>query len=170
VKLLLLFLCACHPQDIDPLEQQSKFKAYSANAFFADGRAMRDPPAGTVPRERILDDEPVPVDAALLALGKESYTRSCAACHGTLGDGDSVVAAKMALEAPPTFHQDRLRAMPASEIFRRVSEGYGLMPRYSTTLSSRERWATVAYVRALQLSQNVSLAGAPPDIHAKVGP
>jgi mono/diheme cytochrome c family protein len=166
----MVLLAGCHPQDIDPLEQQPKYKAYSENAFFADRRAMRAPPEGTVPRERNLAEErpPASIDAALMQLGRESWERTCQACHGLVGDGDSVVATKMGLKTPPTLHDDRIRAMSALDLYRVISEGYGMMPRYSTVLTPRERWATVAWVRALQLSQHLPLAEAPPDVRQKL--
>ena len=164
-------LAGCHPRDIDPLEQQPKYKPYAANDFFADGRAMRTPPEGTVPRERELDlSPPRELTPALLALGREKFDIACAVCHGRVGDGKSMVAGKMGLAAPPSLHEPRLRAATAESIYRTITEGYGLMPRYSTMLDVRERWATVAYVRALQLSQNLPLDEAPPDVRRKVGP
>jgi mono/diheme cytochrome c family protein len=166
MRLLVLIVLAagCHPQDIDPLEQQPKFKAYSENEFFSDGRAMRTPPENTIPRERVLDEGPPPVDADLVALGRWRYDAICATCHGLVGDGDSIVGGKMGLRAPPSLQTEGLRAKPAGEIYRVISDGYGLMPRYSITLSPRERWAVIAYVRALQLSQNLPVADAPPDV------
>lgn len=167
---LLLALSGCHPQDMDPLEQQPKYKPYSQNPFYADGRAMRAPPEGTIPRERNLGEErpPEKLDATFLALGRESYERTCQVCHGLLGDGDTVVSSKLGLRTPPTLHADRLRKMSADEMYRVISEGYGLMPRYSTMLKARERWAAVAYVRALQLSQHLPLADAPADVRQQL--
>jgi mono/diheme cytochrome c family protein len=168
--LAIFLLCACHPQDIDPLEQQPKYKAYSENKFFADRRAMRTPPEGTIPLERNLEHEspPAQLDAALLELGREAYERTCLTCHGVLGDGEGVVSGKMGLKAPPSLHTDRLRAMPAADMYRIISDGYGLMPRYSTVLTARERWAAIAYVRALQLSQHLPLAEAPADVRKQM--
>jgi mono/diheme cytochrome c family protein len=164
-------MIACHPQDIDPLEQQPKFKPYSENNFFADSRAMRAPPEGTIPQERRLEQEQPPqqLDDALLRLGRESYQRTCQACHGVLGDGDCPVAEKMGLKTPPTLLDDRIRAMPAPEMYRVISEGYGLMPRYSPVLTARERWAAIAYVRALQLSQQLPFDQAPEDVRRHMG-
>jgi mono/diheme cytochrome c family protein len=165
-------LAACHPQDIDPLEQQPKYKPYSENSFFSDLRAMRAPPEGTIPRERNLGHErpPAKLDAELLSLGRESYQRTCVACHGTLGDGESVVASKLGLRAAPTLQDERARAMSAEEMYRVISDGYGLMPRYSPVLTARERWGAIAYVRALQLSQRLPLSDAPEDVRRKVNP
>jgi mono/diheme cytochrome c family protein len=157
----------CHPQDIDPLEQQPKFKPYQENEFFSDRRAMRTPPEGTISREHDFGDAP-PISAELLELGKRKYEATCAACHGLAGDGNSTVARKMVLRAPPTLHDDRLRAVEAGYLYNVVTEGYGIMPRYSTALDAHERWAVVAYVRALQLSQHLPIGEAPADVRQAV--
>jgi mono/diheme cytochrome c family protein len=92
----------------------------------------------------------------------------CALCHGLAGDGDSIIAGKMGQRAPPSLHEPRLRALEASAIYRVVRDGYGLMPRYAEHLSPRERWAVVAYVRALQLSQGLPLADAPEPLRRRL--
>jgi mono/diheme cytochrome c family protein len=169
-----VLLAACHPQDIDPLEQQPKYKAYAPNDFFADGRAMRSPPEGTVPRERtraeLRDSPPAQLTPELLALGREKYQIACAVCHGVAGDGKSMVSQKMGLAPAPSLHDERQRALSAEDIYRAITDGYGLMPRYSTILDERDRWATVAYVRALQLSQHLPAADAPDDVRKQVTP
>ena len=116
---------------------------------------------GTIPRERDLAEAQPELTPALLALGRARFDVVCAPCHGIAGDGDSVVAGKMELRPPPSLHEPRIRELDAATIYRVVSEGYGLMPRLSTHLAPRERWAVVAYVRALQLSQSLPLADAP---------
>lgn len=162
--LLGVLVAGCHPQDIDPLEQQPKYKAYAPNDFFADGRAMRPLPDNVVPRERELDPQAPPVTHDLIELGRERYDVVCAVCHGVAGDGDSVVASKMGLKPAPSLHDDRIRALPGERIYQIITEGYGLMPRYAPMLPPRERWGVVAYVRALQLSQNLPFADAPEDL------
>jgi mono/diheme cytochrome c family protein len=162
--LFTLALGGCHPKDIDPLEEQPKYKAYSENEFFPDHMAMRTPPEGTVAREHDFGDPPTSIDIKLLELGREKYHASCGACHGVLGDGDGVVAGKMGLRAPPSLLSDRVRTMPKEKLYEVITYGYGLMPKYAISLSPRERWATVAYVRALELSQQLPVDGAPADI------
>lgn len=152
---------ACHTDDIDPMERQPKLLPYGTSEIFADGRSMRAPPPGTIPRERDLAEAQPEVTPALLALGRTRFDVVCAPCHGIAGDGDSVVASKMALRSPPSLHEPRIRDLDAATIYRVVSDGYGLMPRSSIHLAPRERWAVIAYVRALQLSQRLPLAEAP---------
>jgi mono/diheme cytochrome c family protein len=128
---------------------------------------MRTPPEGTIPRERT-DASPPELTAELLQLGREKFDATCAVCHGLLGDGESVVASKMALRAPPSLAEARIRALSPLALFEIVSQGYGVMPRYGEVLDPRERWAVVAYVRALQISQSLTLADAPDDVRQRM--
>lgn len=161
-----LLTCSCHPEDIDPLETQPKYKPYSENDFFADRRAMRVPPEHTIPRERNLEQEQPPekLDDELLRLGKESYRRSCQPCHGVAGDSDSEIVKKMGLIPPPSLLTDKEQSKSAQELYNIISDGYGLMPRYSQYLTPRERWATIAYVRALGFAHSLPLSDAPDDV------
>jgi mono/diheme cytochrome c family protein len=163
-----LLAASCHPDDVDPMQRQPKLMPYGTSDLFADGRSMRTPPPGTIPRERDLAEAQPEVTPALLALGRARFDVVCAACHGIAGDGDSVVAGKMELRRPPSLHEPRIRDLDAPAIYRVISEGYGLMPRLSTHLAPRERWAVVAYVRALQLSQRLPLADAPDPIRKQL--
>ncbi len=173
-------LAACEP--LDPMaRRQQKVRAYDPSPFFADGLAMRQPPAGTVPVERVLDPAvltgagpdgapvariPVPVTPELLALGRKRFEIVCAACHGILGDGDSMVAKNMSLRPPPSLFQRK--GEPDGYFFQVMSRGFGLMPSYAAELPVSERWAVVAYVRALQLSQHARLDQAPADVRARL--
>ena len=169
-----VLLTAC-PR-LDPMQRQQKYKAYQASEYYDDGLAMRQPPPGTVPYGGLVEQvvatgrgadgkpvalSPVPVDARLLALGRQRFDITCAVCHGVLGDGESQVALNMALRRPPSLHL--YRDVPDGHIYQVVTEGFGLMPSYAHTLSVRDRWAIVAYVRALQLSQNATLDQLPPE-------
>ena len=166
---------------VDPMRHQQKVKAYQASDFYADGLSMRAPPAGTVvhgtqvdpgitaglgPDGKPLQTIPVAVTPALLATGRKRFDIVCATCHGALGDGHSVVATKMSLRPPPSIHDFRDRS--DGFLYQVISQGYGMMPSYSTQLSVEERWAVVAYVRALQLSQHAPLSAAPPDEQARL--
>jgi mono/diheme cytochrome c family protein len=162
----LAALAACHPSDIDPLDRQLKLKPYAESDLSPDGRAMRAPPAGAVPRERELAAPQPEVTPALLQLGRARFDVVCAPCHGLVGDGDSIVAGKMGLRPPPSLHEARIRELDAEALYGVVRDGYGLMPRLSMHLEPRERWAVVAYVRALQLSQSLPLADAPAAVRA----
>jgi mono/diheme cytochrome c family protein len=165
------FGSACHPEDIDAMERQPKLLPYAASDLSPGGQAMRAPPTGAVPRERDLDArEPAgpSLTPALLALGRVRFGVACAPCHGLAGDGSSVVATKMEQRPPPSLHEPRIRALSSEAIYAVVRDGYGLMPRGSFRLSPRERWAVVAYVRALQLSQNLALTDAPEPVRERL--
>ncbi len=168
----LLSLSGC--EVFDPMWSQQKVKPYRESEYWADGISMRAPPAGTVAREdvldplvatgrqadgRVVDKIPVPVTRALLERGRTRFEINCAACHGYLADGASLVARNMALRAPPSL----LARAGQSDgwYFQVMSEGFGLMPSYASHLSPQDRWAVVAYLRALQLSQSVKVADLP---------
>jgi mono/diheme cytochrome c family protein len=175
---------ACNNLWIDPMKQQPKFKAYSANPIFKDGRADRVPMGGTYAREMAYDDPalaggdadagvfldhfPMTVDAALLTRGQDRFNINCLPCHGANGSGESVVAKKMLLRSPPSLLTDDIRALPDGKIEEVIRVGYGLMNSYGTTLTSEDRWAVVAYVRALQASQRAPLDEAPPSERQKL--
>ena len=179
----LVVLAACGDTTLfDPMERQPKFKAYSANSQFEDGRAMGDPPEGTVPRERIIQrpeltaakdrngqdvkEIPVALTAEVMQTGRERFDIYCAVCHGLLGDGVSMVSTQMSLRPPPNLH--KLKNPSPAHIFQVISEGFGLMASYQAQLTPQERWAIVAYVEALRRSQAATLAEAPPDIQKKL--
>lgn len=160
---------------LDPMQRQPKVKAYQESDTFEDGLGMRHPPEGTVayrsllapevatglgPDGRPLAESPVAVTAALLARGRNRFEITCATCHGVLGDGESQVALNMSLRKPASLHA--YRGVPDGHIFRVITNGFGLMPSYAGTLTPEDRWAVVAYVRALQLSQHASLDQVPP--------
>lgn len=159
---------------------QARYTDFKPAAGFPDGRVLQPPPAGTVPRERDLepsalvlgleegggytDSIPIPLSESLLHAGKLRYERVCGNCHGTLGDGQSEVANKMPFVKPVSFHDPSVRAFPTGRIFQVATFGYGMMPSFAYVLTLEERWAIVAYVRALQLSQSARLSDLPPDV------
>ena len=147
------------------MQVQARGETFGESPVFADGRAMRTPPPGTLSRtaDDVAADEladggylasiPEPVDAAMLARGRARFESVCAACHGIRGDGVSVVASKMQQRRPPSLHDERIRALPDGEIAAVVRHGYGFMPALASSLDAGDRWDVVAYVRALQASQ-----------------
>ena len=155
---------------------QPRGKAFKASPYFADGRLMRTPPAGVVPVDavssRVLtlglegnayaSTLPVAVDGALLRRGHERFEVYCATCHGSTGDGTSIVATHMSLRKPPSLVDAPVRSFPPGRVFEVISNGYGLMPSYASALAPPERWAVVAYLRALTLAAHVELDQLPP--------
>jgi mono/diheme cytochrome c family protein len=167
--------CDVPSEFLQRMEVQAKYEYYEASDFWADGRAMRTPPAGTVPRERpvgnpgistgrangtMVSNIPVEVDKKLLTLGQKKYNIVCSQCHGVLGDGNSIVAENMALRLPPSLLE--LQGKPAGHFYAAINEGYGVMPSFSGELDVHERWAVVAYVRALQAARNTRSDGQQP--------
>jgi len=183
-----LALGGCLDEDlINPMAaRQDKVLSYSESEFYQDGLGMREPPQGTVPRERIVLNPalstgkimgadgketyvttfPVKVDRPLVALGKKRFDITCGTCHGPLGDGDSIVAHQMSLRPPPSLHTYADR--PPGYIYDVITKGFGMMASYAAELPVRERGAIVAYVRALQISQASPLDKAPPDARARL--
>ncbi|WP_395747396.1 c-type cytochrome [Prosthecobacter sp.] len=170
--LLLLFLAACKPQ----MGEQAKHEAYTPSDFFADGAAMRPLPAHTVARGQLSATDayhtglrgdgqlttefPDPVTPALLTRGREMFEVFCSVCHGFTGAGDGMIVQR-GFPAPPTFHSDRLRQAPVGHFVNVIHSGYGVMYRYASRVPAADRWAIVAYIRALQLSQHATLADVP---------
>jgi mono/diheme cytochrome c family protein len=165
----------CDEDTLNPMAaRQARVNAYSGSDFYDDGLGMRQPPPGTVPRQRVTGNPglstgrqgpnfvttfPVKVDEALLRLGQKRYNITCGTCHGPLGDGESIVAKQMALKPPPSLMDFANR--PVGYIFEVATQGHGLMASYAAELTVKERWAVVAYVRALQRSRTATLAEAP---------
>ena len=186
--LLGLATAGCLDEDlINPMAaRQPRVNFYSGSEFHSDNMGMREPPKETVPRERIVLNPglasgkvagpngtetyvtafPVKVDRPLLALGRKRYDITCGTCHGPVGDGDSIVARQMSLRPPPSLHL--YADKPPGYIYEVITKGFGMMASYAGELPVRERWAIVAYIRALQLSQATPLDKAPPEARAKL--
>jgi mono/diheme cytochrome c family protein len=169
------------------MDHQSKYKPQAESKFFADGRADRPIPAGTVPFGRdasqadpaflkaddaryagksadgsFLKGFPAGIDVTrdLVARGQNRYQIYCAPCHGTLGDGNGITKS-YGMVATPTYHDDRLRSMAEGEIFNTITNGKNTMFPYADKLSPDDRWAVVAYVRALQRAAHATIDDVP---------
>lgn len=164
------------PLDVFPewafpsMEHQPRPRPQSSSTFFADGRMDRVPPAHTVARGMLrLDDHRyagkaggdqfakgfpagLAVDLKLLQRGRDRYDIYCAVCHSPTGDGNGMTK-RYGMGATPTYHDDRLRNMPDGELFHVITAGRNTMQPYADKLSPDDRWAVVAYVRALQRAQ-----------------
>jgi mono/diheme cytochrome c family protein len=154
------------------MEFQPRFNAFEGNAFYADGRNMRTPPAGTVARGLLKDEDayyrggdsaaplhtsPVPMTAELLERGQGRYNIYCAPCHARTGLGNGMVVQRGFLP-PPSLNDPRIVSLGDGQIFQVISKGKGNMPSYAKQVPEADRWAIVAYVRALQYSQNAGEA------------
>ncbi|HXN21181.1 MAG TPA: cytochrome c [Candidatus Dormibacteraeota bacterium] len=161
------------------MASQPKQRALSPAAFFEDGRSERPLVDGTVARGSLDEDAlalpkdssafPLPVTQDLLERGAERYHIFCSVCHGTLGDGNGMVVQR-GFRRPSSYHLDRLRQAPNGYFYDVMTNGFGAMPDYAAQIPPRDRWAIVAYIRALQLSQHASLAELPPAVRENLVP
>jgi mono/diheme cytochrome c family protein len=156
---------------------QPKNKPLSPSDFFADGRSVRMPVENTVSRSSMDNDQlmltkestnfPIPVNDALLERGQQRYRIFCSPCHGIQGDGNGMIVMR-GMKRPPTYHEDRLRQAPNGYIYDVITNGFGQMYNYAAQVPPRDRWAIVAYVRALQLSRNARVADLPAEVREKL--
>ena len=162
------------------MQDQPKYTADAASSFFADGRANRPLVPGTVVHGSFHDNSayyegkengqpvvelPVKLTPTLLARGQERYNIYCSPCHDRTGSGNGMIV-KRGLRPPPSLHIARLREAPAGHYFDVITNGLGIMLSYRAQVPVDDRWAIVAYIRALQLSENASVADVPADQRA----
>ncbi len=156
---LLLGGCGDHS-----MTQQNRYGTFTPAALFDNGTEAQQLPTGTVAQgdlERAQQaSRPPQVDAQLLARGRERFDIYCSPCHGLAGNGDGMIVQR-GFPHPPSYHTARLRAAPAQHFFDVITNGYGVMYSYASRVEPRDRWAIVAYVRALQESQRAKLADVP---------
>jgi mono/diheme cytochrome c family protein len=172
---LALAGCNVPSEFLQRMEEQPKYEYYERSEFWADGKAMRTPPAGTIPRERpvgspglttgrvngtLVSAIPIELNRQVLEVGQKKYNIVCSQCHGRLGDGNSVVAENMALRLPPSLLE--LSGKPDGHFFTAITEGYGVMPSFEGEINIQERWAVVAYIRALQRARTTQVGGQQP--------
>ena len=168
---LVLSLSACR-QD---MHDQPNYQPLEESDFFGDSQASRTFVPGTVAQGRLHDDTllytgkvdganallfPFPVDAAVMARGQERFNVYCAPCHGQTGMGDGMIV-RRGYRRPPALSEDRLREAPVGHFFDVISNGFGAMPDYASQVKVEDRWAIVAYVRALQLSAHATVEDVP---------
>ncbi|MGI8525137.1 MAG: c-type cytochrome [Pseudolabrys sp.] len=169
---VILALCAlaaaCTKSNMD---SQPKDTEYRASGLFRNGRVLQEPVPGTVARgdlERAADASRKPaVTAELLTRGRERFEINCAQCHGRVGDGNGVVVSR-GFPRPASFHDERLRSADDQHFYDAITNGYGVMYSHATRVQPRDRWAIIAYIRALQLSQHAALADLPAEERAKL--
>jgi mono/diheme cytochrome c family protein len=170
--------CALIVAGCQKMAVQPSYRPYQPSDIFADGTSARPVPADTVARGHLQDDTllftgkdasgqdstqfPFAVTRAVLERGQQRFNIYCAPCHGPDGDGDGVVVQR-GFNRPPTYHSDRLRQAPVGHFFQVISNGFGAMPSYADQVPVNDRWAIVAYIRALQLSQHATIDDVPPD-------
>jgi mono/diheme cytochrome c family protein len=163
-RALLLLMCCATAGCGQNMETQPKYYEYEPAPLFRDGRVLQAPVAGTVARgdlERTAQAaQRPPLSAELLARGQQEFDVFCSPCHGRLGDGNGMVVQR-GMPRPHTFHEERLRQAPDQHFFDAITAGYGAMYSHAARVNPRDRWAIVAYIRALQLSQHATLDDVP---------
>jgi mono/diheme cytochrome c family protein len=176
------------------MQDQPRYRAHRQSDFFADGKAMRELPEGTVARGKLREDKefytgkkqnaggaaatapastmtdgsgntlvtsfpdaieefPVPITKELVDRGEERYRVFCIVCHGPVGNGDGMIV-RRGFPQPPTYNDDRLRNAPVGHFYDVITNGWGKMNSYASQVPPADRWAIVAYIRTLQISQN----------------
>ena len=164
------------------MHDQPRYEPQESSRFFEDGRSVRPVVEGTVARGDLRDDDhlwlgkvddawveefPFPIDRAALERGRERYDIFCAPCHDRAGTGRGMIVER-GYRRPPSLHDERLRATAPGYFYDVIVNGFGVMPAYGGQIPVRDRWAIVAYLRALQLSQHASKADVPPSELAKI--
>jgi mono/diheme cytochrome c family protein len=158
------------------MHDQPKYIPFRQSTFFDDARSARPIVAGTVARGQLHEDAllytgkiggadadvfPFTVDDQVMSRGRERYDIYCAPCHGRTGSGDGMIV-RRGYRRPPSYHDDRLRSAALGHYFDVITNGFGAMPDYQAQIPADDRWAIIAYVRALQLSAHASPSDVPP--------
>lgn len=186
--LAALALAGCERQMHD-MYDQPRYDPGEPSPLWSDHTANRPPPAGSVPiaagtlaqtssgrHGRDLPAQwqaaeqataPPPITQALLARGQERYSIYCLPCHSPVGDGDGPVV-RRGFPHPPSYHEPRLRDAPDRHFYDVITHGYGIMHSYADRVPPQDRWAIVAYIRALQLSQHAQVAQLPPAVRTRL--
>jgi mono/diheme cytochrome c family protein len=177
--LLALLLFSCRQR----MAVQPRYDPLEPSDFFADGMSARPRVPGTVARGELAlvgflatgkisgqdgDGFPFPITMEVMNRGEERFNIFCSECHGKVGDGNGMIPSR-GYRRPPSFHTDTLRAAKSGHFFDVMTNGFGAMPSYAAQVPVRDRWAIIAYVRALQLSQHGTINDLPPDMRARLG-
>ena len=161
--LMVLLLSACTQK----MAEQPRYDTLASSNFFPNGSSARPLPIGVIPHDFVAtqdlpaDQFPMPLKMELLQRGRQRYNIYCSPCHDYVGTGNGMAAIRGFQRKPPSFHIDTLRAAPPGHFFDVITNGFGSMPPYANQIPVADRWAIIAYVRALQLSQWAAIADVP---------
>jgi cytochrome c553 len=174
----LFLLTSCKQK----MANQPKYDPLEPSDFFADGMSARQRVPGTVARGELVVDDfrhtgkidgkdgdgfPFPITAADVDRGQERFNIYCSECHGRLGDGNGMIPSR-GYRRPPSYHTDALRNAVTGHFFDVMTNGFGAMPPYNVQVPVDDRWRIIAYIRALQLSQNGTVNDLPPEARGKL--
>lgn len=175
----LLLMCSCKQE----MAHSGRFSPMDYSPFFKDGRIARPQPVGTVARNQLHEDAflytgmqnsklsttfPFQITRGVVLRGQERFNIYCAPCHDRGGTGKGLAVQNGFERAPVSFHEQRLREAPPGYFYQAISHGFGVMNGYSTQITPEDRWAIVAYIRALQLSENAVVADLPENDRKKL--
>lgn len=168
--LTIVVLCGLLAGCDQNMDEQPRYSEYSRAPLFR-GSVLRRPPENTVARddlerEKASNTKPV-LSGELLARGRERFGIFCSPCHGAGGDGTGMVVQR-GMPRPTSYHDDRLRTVEDQYFFDVITNGRGAMYSYAARVPPADRWAIVAYIRALQLSRQASLDDVPADERARL--
>ncbi len=165
------------------MQDQPKYRPQRPSQFFADGRSERQPVEGTIARGTLDEDTafyqgkdaagkdieafPIAVDKKVIERGQQRYDIYCAPCHGRIGNGLGMIV-RRGFKQPPSYHIDRLRQAPVGHFYDVITNGYGAMLNYSAQVEPRDRWAIVAYIRALQYAENANINDLPQEARSRI--
>jgi len=173
ISLVLTSALAACRQD---MHDAPRYEPLEASTFFSDGHSARTLVANTVARGQLREDEhfytgkvggqlatefPMPVTNEVMARGQERFNVFCAPCHSRTGEGTGMIVQR-GFRQPPSYYEDRLMNVPVGYLFDVMTNGFGAMQDYAAQVPAADRWAIVAYIRALQLSQNARIGDVPP--------
>jgi len=176
---LFLILAGCAQQ----MANQPRYDPLQKSDFYPDTLSARPLPAGVISRSYVDKDElletgmvdgkpsdqfPFPISADVLARGRQRYNIYCSPCHDYAGTGNGMAAKRGFRRFPSSFHTDAMRSNPAGHFFDVMTNGFGAMPPYANPIEARDRWAIVAYIRALQLSEWATTNDVPADQRQKL--
>ena len=166
------------------MHDQPKYIPLRPSTFFTDGRSARPLIEGTVARGHLNEDTlyytgkgpdskpakefPMPVTKELIQRGEQRFNIYCTPCHDRTGNGNGMIV-RRGYRRPPTYHSDRLREQPNGYFYDVITNGFGAMPDYAAQIEPQDRWAIVAYIRALQLSQQASINDVPAEARGQLG-
>jgi mono/diheme cytochrome c family protein len=168
----MLLLSSCKQE----MAERGKFEPMDYSAFFPDGRIDRPQPLGTVARNQLHEDQflytgmqnsrlsttfPFEVTRDVVQRGQERFNIYCAPCHDRAGTGKGLAVQNGFERGPSSFHEQRLRDAAPGYFYQAISNGFGVMNGYAAQIKPEDRWAIVAYIRALQLSENAAVADLP---------
>lgn len=171
-----LIAAGCEGEDGWPMANQPRYENLEPSVLFEDGASARQPVPGTVSREDwtqnpafhtgetddgLVQQVPTKINQELLERGRQRYRIYCTPCHGYAGYGNGIIVER-GYTQPPSFHIPRLRAAPAGHFFSVITNGLGRMSSYAGLVPTEDRWAIIAYIRALQLSQHMRVEQLPP--------